>query len=296
MSYRIVQRRNLWYAFSGLLALTSIMFLALGGFRLGTDFTGGTQLTVRFSGERPLLQEIEKTVADAGFGTPVVQAIDTASALLRVRELSQEEHTQLLEKLQERYAGLVEEAYSSVGPVIGKELRQRAVLATILVLVAIILYVSWAFRTSSRRLSGWAFGVNAMIALAHDILITIGFFALLGYVAHVEVDVLFVTALLTTLGFSVHDTIVVFDRLREGLRRSSEGSLETLINDSINTTLVRSINTSLTTILVLVALYLFGGVSIKLFVLALIVGISIGTYSSIFIASPLLLFWDRRKK
>lgn len=294
MSYRIVQRRKAWYAFSGTLIVASAVFLVLGGFKLGSDFTGGTQSQLTFPA-RPPVQEITDFASSLGYGSSTVQLMESDSALVRVRELTQDEHAMFVDRFTEKYPGAQEVAYSIVGPVIGKELRQRAVVATILVLIAIIMYISWAFRKSSQRLSGWAFGVNAIIALVHDIIITIGFFAFLGYVARVEIDVLFVTALLTTLGFSVHDTIVVFDRLREGMQRSSEQDLKTLLNESVNTTLVRSINTSLTTILVLVALYLFGGASIKQFVLALIVGITIGTYSSIFIASPLLLFWDKRK-
>lgn len=295
MSYRIVQRRKVWYIFSLLLIGASVVFVFLGGFKLGTDFNGGTQIQLGFTA-RPPVQEISAFSSSLGYGAATAQSVDASSVLIRMRELTQEEHASILQKMSDRFPGAKEEAFTIVGPVIGRELRQRAVVATVLVLLAIIAYISWAFRKSSRRLSGWAFGVNAIIALIHDIVITVGFFAFLGYVVHVEIDVLFVTALLTTLGFSVHDTIVVFDRLREGMQRSSEQNLETLINDSVNTTLVRSINTSLTTILVLVALYLFGGSSIKQFVLALIVGITIGTYSSVFIASPLLLFWDKRKK
>ncbi len=204
-----------------------------------------------------------------------------------------EKHNELLAKLTERYPGAAEESYSDVGPTLGRELRQKAILAIILVLFGIILYISWAFRKSSGRLSGWAFGVNAIAALIHDVLITVGAFAMLGLFFGVEVDALFVTAILTVLGFSVHDTIVVFDRIREGLRSSSGERLADVIDRSVRETVIRSINTSLTTLLVLFALYFFGGATIQSFVLALIIGITVGTYSSIFIASPLLLFWRR---
>lgn len=296
MTYRIIQKRKIWYAFSLALTAVCIVFLALGGLRLGTDFTGGSQVQMKFAaGERPSPQELQDVVSTFGYGTPTVQIVDQDSALVRVKEMTTEEHTAFLQEFKEKYPSATEDSYSSVGPLIGKELRQQAVTATILVLIAIILYITWAFRKSTRRLSSWAFGTNAIIALVHDIIITVGFFAMLGYFAKVEVDVLFVTALLTTLGFSVHDTIVVFDRLREGLRQHPTDHMETLLNNSVNTTLVRSINTSLTTLLVLTALYLFGGASIRIFVLTLIVGITIGTYSSIFLASPLLLMWERRK-
>lgn len=296
MTYRIIQKRKMWYVFSLALIAASIVFLALGGLRLGTDFTGGSQVQMKFApGQRPSPQALQDAVATFGYGTPSVQIVDQDSTLVRVKEMTTEEHTAFLTKFKEKYPTATEDSYSSVGPLIGKELRQKAVTATILVLIAIILYITWAFRKSTRRLSSWAFGTNAIIALVHDIIITVGFFAMIGYIAKVEVDVLFVTALLTTLGFSVHDTIVVFDRLREGLRQHPTDQMETLLNNSVNTTLVRSINTSLTTLLVLTALYLFGGASIRIFVLTLIVGITIGTYSSIFLASPLLLMWERRK-
>lgn len=296
MKLRIVYHRVWWLVLSGIALIPGLIFLALGGLRLSTDFTGGSLRQVQFTGERPSGQQIADVLKGANGEVPTLQLVGEQGALIRMRELTQEEHAAQLAFLQQAFPGVREEAYSSVGPTIGKELRQRAIVAVILVLIGIILYISWAFRKTSGRISGWAFGANAILALIHDIGITIGFFAVLGYFFHVEVDALFVTALLTVLGFSVHDTIVVFDRVREGLRRSPGGELDTIINDSVNTTLVRSINTSFTAVLVLVALYLFGGTTIKYFVLALIVGIVAGTYSSIFIASPLLPWWVKVRR
>ncbi len=293
--FKIIQRRRLWYGFSLLLIAASVVFLLLGGLRLGTDFKGGSLLQIRFAADRPPASELETIANENGLGAVRAQHVDNASALLRVKELTSEEHAELLAAIQKKFSGAKEEAYSAVGPTIGRELQQKAFLALFLVLLGIILYISIAFRKTSGRLSGWAFGVNAIFALIHDVVITVGFFAALGYFADVEVDALFVTAILTVLGFSVHDTIVVFDRARELLRKSS-APLEDILNDSVNATIIRSINTSLTTILVLSALYLFGGSSIHSFILALIAGITVGTYSSIFIASPLLLVWNKQKK
>lgn len=294
--YRIIQRRKIWYSISTLLILPGLVFVTLGGLRFGADFTGGTQVQVTFQeNHRPSPESLETVVTEAGLGSASIQLTDRDGMLIRLKELSEEEHEKLIGLLKEKFPDIREDAYSVVGPTIGNELKNRAFVAILLVLLGIILYVSWAFRKSAGHLSGWAFGSNAIIALVHDLLFVVGFFAFLGYVANIEVDVLFVTALLTVLGFSVHDTIVVFDRIREGLRHASDRHLEDIINTSINTTLIRSINTSLTTILVLTALFLFGGPSIHYFVLALIVGISIGTYSSIFIASPLLLLWKRSR-
>lgn len=295
MILRIVQRRILWLVVSAIILIPGLVFLFLGGLKLGTDFTGGALVQLRFVQTRPSAAEMTTAIESLPFGSPTIQQVGEASALIRLRELKPKEHADFIAAMQKKYHGVQEESYSSVGPVIGKELRQRAVMAILLVLLGIVAYISWAFRKSTGRLSGWAFGVNAVLALVHDLFITIGIFAMLGYFAHVEVDILFVTALLTVLGFSVHDTIVVFDRVREGLRRSSSASLDEIINSSVNTTLVRSINTSFTALLVLFSLFIFGGQSIHYFVLALIVGIIAGTYSSIFIASPLLPWWAKRQ-
>lgn len=293
--YRIIQRRRLWYGFSLVFIAASVVFLLLGGLRLGTDFKGGSLLQIRFADTRPLASELEQIATGNGLGAARAQHVDSASALLRVRELKAEEHADLLTAIQKKFPNSSEEAYSAVGPTIGRELQQKAFLALFFVLLGIILYISIAFRKTSGRLSGWAFGSNAIFALIHDVTITVGFFAALGYFANVEVDALFVTAVLTVIGFSVHDTIVVFDRARELMRKSS-APLEEILNESVNATIIRSVNTSLTTILVLAALYLFGGSSIHAFILALVIGITVGTYSSIFVASPLLLLWDRQKK
>ncbi len=189
--------------------------------------------------------------------------------------------------------------FESIGPVIGEELKQKAIRAIIAVLVAIILYIAWAFRKVSEPVSSWKYGVTAIIALAHDVIIPTGIFVVLGQILGIELDILFVTALLTILGFSVNDTIVVFDRTRENLARDHhQHDFEFIVNKSVNETIRRSIITSVTTFVVLLAIYLFGGESIKYFVLALMVGVVVGTYSSIFLASPLLVVWEhfsRRK-
>ena len=192
---------------------------------------------------------------------------------------------------------LIEDRYEFVGPVIGKELRTKSVYAIILVLIAIILYVAWAFRKVSYPVDSWKYGIVAVIALFHDILIVVGVFVFLGEYLNVEVNSAFVAALLTILGYSVNDSIVVFDRIRENLPRVKE-SFDDIVNISVNETIKRSVNTSITTLLVLLSIYFLGGTSIKSFVLALIIGVLAGTYSSIFLASPLLVVWHKvsRKK
>ncbi len=186
-----------------------------------------------------------------------------------------------------------EKRFDSIGPVIGNELKSTAVIAIIIALIAIVLYIGWAFRRVSRPVSSFKYGIIATITLFHDIIITLGVFAVLGHLYNVEVGIPFVAALLAILGYSVNDTIVVFDRTRENLIRSGADDFEKVVNKSVNETLIRSLNTSFTTLLVLVTLYLFGGETIKYFIIALMVGITAGTYSSIFIASPLLVTWQK---
>lgn len=189
-----------------------------------------------------------------------------------------------------------EQSFSSIGPTIGKELQQKSIYAIIIVNLAIILYITYAFRKISQPVESWKYGVAAVIALIHDITIVIGLFSVLGHFFGYQVDSLFVTAILTILGFSVHDTIVTFDRVRENLRHHLDKTFEEVVNLSVNETIIRSLNTTITTFLTLLAIYLFGGVTLNHFVLTLMVGIVVGTYSSIFLASPLLLFFYKFKK
>ena len=291
-----IEYRKWWYGLSGLLLTISLVYLAFGGLKLGIDFTGGSLLQVTFPLTRPTTDAAELTLADLELGDVLAQPIGDRDMIFRVRELTNVEKNKMVQTLQMTHGVVQEVSFESIGPTIGAELRQKAVWSVVLVLVAIILYISWAFRRGSAGpVPSWVFGSAAILALIHDITIVSGLFAILGTYFHVEVDALFVSAILTILGFSVHDTIVVFDRIRERLKHQGGRGFIEVINESINQTMIRSLNTSLTTLLVLLTLYLFGGDSIQWFVLALIVGIVIGTYSSIFIASPLLLLGQRFK-
>lgn len=210
---------------------------------------------------------------------------------------STQSDTQAAASTENKY--VTEKSFESIGPVVGNELKTSAIWAILIAITAIILYIAWAFRKVSYPVSSFKYGLIAALALLHDVLITVGVFAVLGHLLGVEVGISFVAALLTILGYSVHDTIVVFDRIRENLFRTGWSNFEETINGCINETLVRSINTSFTVIITLAALFLFGGASIRYFVLALMIGVTIGTYSSIFIASPLLVTWqkfDERRK
>ncbi len=302
MHLKIIQHKYIYFTISGLLVVASVVLLLWWGLKLGIDFTGGTLVELSFE-QRPAAHQLELDLQQSQLNLDEVkiQPAGEKELIIRTKVLSEDEHQALLGWLKEKFGEdkIRENRFESIGPVIGQELKDKAVVAIIIVLLMIVLYVAYAFRKVSRPVASWKYGLAAIIALAHDVLLVVGVFVVLGRLMNVEVGILFVTALLTVLGYSVNDTIVVFDRVRENLiYRPKETFVET-VNHSVNETLLRSINTSLTTLLVLLAVYLFGGTTIKYFVLALMIGTIAGTYSSIFIASPLLVVWHElthRKK
>lgn len=297
--FNIVKYYKFWFIVSGVLLVAGILSLAIFGLELGIDFKGGTLSEVKFTQATPSVSEIQSVLQSNGFSDAQIQPAGDRSAIIRTGPQEQEQHNKLVQILKDKYGDVVEEQYTSIGPVIGKELRSQAFVQLLLVSLGIILYIAYAFRKVSKPVSSWRFGLAAIVALLHDLFIVAGAFSILGHFKGIEIDSLFITALLTVLGFSVHDTIVVFDRIRENLRIRAGQSLPEIINNSINQTLVRSINTSLTVIFVLFSLFLFGGATIHNFVLALLIGIIAGTYSSIFIASPILIVWhnwDMRRR
>lgn len=248
-------------------------------------------MEVKFSQEVPANDVIYDKLRDLEIKSLTVQLSEDNSFILRYLSSDEKLNDKVVEKLKEIDANLVQKRVDFIGASISNEIRKNSAWAVTLAIIAIAFYIAWAFRKVSRPISSWQYGINAVIALVHDVLITIGIFAILGhYYKDVEIGVPFIAALLTILGYSVHDTIVVYDRTRENLIRSSaKEKFPEIVNRSLNETLVRSINTSLTAIVALLAIYFFGGASIKYFALALIVGITFGTYSSIFIASALLV-------
>lgn len=286
--------RKIFYGISMALVLASLAALLVWGLRLGIDFTGGSLLEVVFTSARPEVAELEKRLELLDMGAILIQPAGDRNVFIRMRDVDEETHQNILKALGAGEAqSLVEKRFDSIGPTIGGELKQKAIIALILVVVMIILYVAFAFRKVSRPVESWKYGVVAIVALMHDVLIPTGIFSYLGYVKGVEIDSLFITAVLTILGFSVHDTIVVFDRIRENLRRGRGATFEETVDISIRETAIRSVNTSLTLLLVLLTLFFMGGESTKYFSLALIIGTIFGTYSSIFIASPLLVTWEK---
>ncbi len=294
----IMKQSKIWGAISGSLALISIVAIAVFGLNLGLDFTGGTMLDLKLNNETATIQTVTDdinavaTATEADFGTPQVVSADNGEFIIRIKHVSEEQHDALIAQFKISSPKLEEVSFTTVGPTIGATLKTKALLALILTSVFIVLYIAFAFRRLPREVSAWRFGVSAIVALLHDVIMVIGFFVILGHFYGVEIDALFITALLTVMGFSVHDTIVVFDRIRENLKyRDSGETLRETTNKALNQTMARSVNTSVCTLITIVALVLFGADSIRMFVLALVVGISAGTYSSIFIASPLMVWW-----
>ncbi|MFA5130837.1 MAG: protein translocase subunit SecF [Patescibacteria group bacterium] len=302
MIYRIIQKRRIFLSLSTLAAVASILALFFWGLNFGIDFTGGSLLEVQYTNYQPTISEVQDTLKNVGLQSLVIQPTQD-SVILRFKDSTEETHQATLTQLESLVKDkpnttFKELQYDSVGPSIGQELKSKSFNATAIVFIMIIIYISWAFSKVSKPIASWKYGVAAIIALIHDILFILGVFSVLGHFYGVEINTPFIAAVLTVLGYSVSDTIIVFDRIRENLPKSHE-DFENTVNRSVNQTITRSINTSLSSILALTAVLLFGGSTIKDFALALIVGIFIGTYSSIFVASPVLVVWEKlmhRKK
>ena len=293
----IIKYRKIFFVFSGLLVLASIVCLILWQLNFGIDFKGGSLSEIEWLSEKPSNSKVQDILASFNLGNITIQSTGEKGMILRLRDINEDIHQEILNKLKNEFGELEEKRFESIGPAIGAELKKRAFWSISLALVAILVFVAWAFRKVSFPVKSYRYGIIAVVALFHDVLITIGVFSVLGRFSGVEVGVPFVAALLTILGYSVNDTIVVFDRVRENLLsfKTKNEDFSEIVGYSLKQTISRSVNTSLTTLLVLFAIFLFGGATIKFFALALIIGIALGTYSSIFIASPLLVAWERRK-
>lgn len=289
MKFKIV-----FFIMSTLVILPGLYFLLTSGLKLGIDFTGGALLEYQF--EKPInKKELVKygTVTETNTYSERQRGASSAY-IIRTKPIEHDKLQQLKLKLKEKFGTFEIRREENVGPVIGAELKQKALMALVLACIMIVLYITYAFRKVPKPTSSLRFGIAAIVALAHDVLVVLGIFAIFGKFYNIEIDTLFVTALLTVIGFSVHDTIVVFDRIRENLPKYLTSKFQTVADISITQTLARSLNTSLTVVFVLLALFLFGGETIKWFVVALLIGIISGTYSSIFNATALLVWWEER--
>lgn len=294
----IIKHKAKFLSFSGALVLISIIALLGLGLKPGIDFRGGALWQVRFENSQVAINDIQNFLkTNEGIKDVVVFPSANNTFLIRMDNASENDHQKYLADIKNKFGNVDELQFESIGPSIGKETEQKAIWAIILVIIAISLYVAFAFRKVSFPIKSWKYGIITVVTLFHDVIIPAGFFAILGWKLGIEIDTNFVVALLVVMGFSVHDTIVVFDRIRENLmfQKGKEDFSET-VNKSVVQTLARSINTSLTVIFVLSAMFLFGPVTLKYFILTLLVGIVAGTYSSIFVASPLLTIWHKYSK
>jgi preprotein translocase subunit SecF len=290
--YNILGQRKYFYIFSGALLVLSILAISVWGLKYGLDFTGGTLMEIRNEKVEIKNNDLKDILKDAGIEDAVITPTQNNSFLIRYANSSDEKNQEVLKKLKEKYPDIQNTRLDYIGPSISSELKSKAIWALLVAVIGIALYIAYAFRKVSRPVESWKYGVGAVVALVHDVLITVGAFAILGHFFNMEVDTSFIAALLTILGFSVHDTIVVYDRTRENLQKSGSGEqFDEVVNRSLNETMARSINTSLTVIITLLAIFIFGGESIKTFTLALLIGITFGTYSSIFVASALMVDW-----
>jgi len=288
----IVSHTKIYLGISITLILASLLVLVVWGLELGIDFTGGSIIEIEFSETRPSSNEVKEKLKNLELGKVSLKSADSKSLILRLKNIDEETHQKILEKFGQ---GVEEKKFESIGPVIGTELKKKTLYAITLALLAIVLYVAWAFRNVSKPIASWQYGLVAIAALFHDIVITLGVFALLGEIYKVEISLVLVAAFLTILGYSVNNSIVVFDRVRENLIRTDWSDFRKTINQSINQSLMRCLNTALTTLFVLLAIFFIGGESIRYFALALVIGIVVGTYSSIFTTTSLLTLWYERK-
>ncbi len=294
MNIPFVKHYKIFYLISGTLVAVSIICLIVFGLKLSIDFLGGSILEVEFV-DRPENSVIQEKLSKLDLGEIVVQSTGENGAILRLKSIDETEHQKILSLLGET-SKLEEKRFESIGPVIGRELRSKTILLVIVSLIALLIYIAIAFRKVSGAISSWQYGVVSIITLAFDVLIPLSVFALLGNIYNIQFNIPIVAALLTILGYTINDKVIVFDRVRENLLRSREENFEELVNQSLNQIIGRSLSTGACTLLVLFALFLLGGETLKYFSLTLIIGIVIGTYSSLFIASPLLISWDKWKK
>lgn len=288
--YNIISKAKYAYIFSGILTILSILSLAVWGLKYDIDFTGGTRMVVKFANELPVKDDINETLKDLNLKSLTIQGVENNSMVIRYASEDDKTNSDVWQALSTKYQGSTQSSVDFFNSSVSGELKSKSISSIALAILVIMVYIAWAFRKVSRPVESWKYGAGAVIALAHDILITTGIFSFLGHFYGIEVGIPFIAALLTILGFSVHDTIVVYDRTRENLLKTSQKiPFPKVVNQSLNETLVRSINTSLTVIITLLSIYLIGGASIKYFALALLIGVTFGTYSSVFVATALLV-------
>jgi preprotein translocase subunit SecF len=293
----VIKYKKFFIILSALFMALSIASIAFFGLNLGIDFKGGSSLEVNYPVARPDTLVVKDALVNAGFGDASVQPFGEQGFIIKSRDLTEAERATVLSVLSVNGTSQVEQkSFTTIGPSVGTELKKKAIASIILVLLAVILFVAYVFRKVSYPVSSWKYGFVVIVALIHDILIPSGIFAFLGYLYGVEVDTLFIVALLTTLGLSISDTIVVFDRIRENIGTKKNIPFEQLVGQSLSQTFARSISTSIIVLLMVLSLVFFGPKSTQLFSIVLAVGMFFGIYSSIFLASPLLVLVEKLQK
>jgi len=314
MGLNFIKYRKIYYIFSGLMIVFSIIALSLWGLKFGIEFLGGSILELEYGRERPSNEQIMEKLKDFDLGETSIQPTGDKGVIIRMKSIDEKVHQDVLNSLKQdiqlvpKEGGkegememkidvipIEEKRFEAIGPVVGEELKRKTIWAAIASLACMIIYIAFAFRKVQKPVSSWVYGIISFIALCHDIFIPLGIFALLGKFYGVEITIPVITALLTVLGSSINNTVVVFDRIRENLLMRGE-SFETVANNGMNQTLTRQINTSLAILFTVSAIYFFGGATLKYFSLALILGVLAGTYSSFFVASPLLVTWYGLKR
>ncbi len=291
--YQIIQKRKILLIISGIACTISLLALIFWGLRPGIDFTGGAMMEIRYEKNVPSIAEVEGKLQSLNLGQIDLRPVGEKGFILRLKNIDEETHQNILSSLNNPE----ELEFDSIGPSIGREVTQKAQLAVILMVIFILIYIAWAFRKLSRIIQkgeSWRYGIGAILAMLHDVLIILGLFAILGHFRGTEINATFIVAILTVLGYSVNDTIVIYDRIRENFLIYGSKDFENTVNRSLNEILGRSLTTGFGALLSLLAIFLFGGESTKDFALTMIVGIVTGSWSSIAIATPFLL-WKRKK-
>ncbi len=287
--------KKIFYIISGILIFSSVFSIFYFGLNMGIEFEGGSVMEIRYQEDRPSTSEIREKLSEVGLRESLVQPTDKNGFVIRTEEISEETYKELKGILGENAE---EQYFESIGPVIGQELRQKSIISVFLASLAIILYITLTFAgVGDKTVKSWQYGVVAAgIGFFHDVLIVLGIFSILGYFYGIQITIPIAVALLTVLGYSINDTVVIFDRIRENLTKKARSGFEEIINVSLNETLARSVSTSLTTIFVLTSILFLGGETLRWFIVALMVGVFLGTYSSIFLAGPFLSSWFNLKK
>ncbi|MCX6741465.1 MAG: protein translocase subunit SecF [Candidatus Parcubacteria bacterium] len=287
--YNLVAKTKIFFIISCVIIAVSLTSLILWGLKPGIDFTGGTTMELNYSNGAPTAQEIQAKLKDLNLGQLDIRFSGTGDVVMRLKEISETVHQSILDQL-----GRPNEVnFETLGPTIGRELTSKAQTAVILVIVIILIYIAWSFRKLSKVIKkgeSWRYGGGAILAAMHDVVVMLGLFAILGHFQGTEINSAFIVAILTVLGYSISDTIVVYDRIRENLLVDGWRDFKSTVNRSLNEVIVRSLGTTIVTVLAILTVFLFGGASIRDFALAMMVGIATGAWSSLSIATPFLLF------